>query len=110
MVADFFELEGWDTYYLGANMPEREIAHVISAKRPDVLALSATLPLRLSSVARIVSQVNALSLETAPKIIVGGRAFAYRPDLYREIGAHGYASDAEGAVALVNDLLDTGSG
>lgn len=29
MVADFFEMEGWDTYYLGANTPTRSILQTI---------------------------------------------------------------------------------
>jgi methanogenic corrinoid protein MtbC1 len=110
MVADFFEIEGWDTYYLGADMPAREIANVISSKRPDVLALSATLSVRISSVARVISEIVQLEMEVQPKIIVGGRAFAVRPGLFQEIGAHGHAVDAEGAVRLAHDLLHPKSG
>jgi methanogenic corrinoid protein MtbC1 len=110
MVADFFEMEGWDTYYLGANLPAPEIVNVISSKRPDVLALSATLPVRISTVARVISKIAPLAMEVQPKIIVGGRAFAVRPGLCQEIGAHGYAEDAEAAVKLAHDLLHPSSG
>ena len=32
MVADFFEMEGWDTYYLGANTPADAVVAELSAQ------------------------------------------------------------------------------
>jgi methanogenic corrinoid protein MtbC1 len=40
MVADLAELQGWDTYFLGANTPMADLLTMIGEKRPDVLALS----------------------------------------------------------------------
>ncbi|HEY5309978.1 MAG TPA: cobalamin B12-binding domain-containing protein, partial [Casimicrobiaceae bacterium] len=41
MVADFFEMEGWDSYYTGANTPTGGVVQAIVERRPDVLAISA---------------------------------------------------------------------
>jgi MerR family transcriptional regulator, light-induced transcriptional regulator len=41
MVADFFEMEGWDTHHLGANMRATALVDYVAQHRPDLLALSA---------------------------------------------------------------------
>lgn len=43
MVADFFEMDGWDTYYLGASTPPDEVVREAKMRRAQVLAVSATL-------------------------------------------------------------------
>jgi methanogenic corrinoid protein MtbC1 len=38
MVADFMEMEGWDTYYLGANTPTESVfTHRDSQKERDLV-------------------------------------------------------------------------
>src|SRR5690606_1855997 len=44
MVTDFFEMDGWDTYYLGASMPDRQLIEALIEHNADVLAISVTLP------------------------------------------------------------------
>ncbi|NJN68467.1 MAG: hypothetical protein HC884_18030 [Chloroflexaceae bacterium] len=34
MVADFFEIEGWDVYYLGANMPTEDVVAMVNERGP----------------------------------------------------------------------------
>jgi len=43
MVADFFEMEGWDTYYLGANTPARDILDTIAKREADIVGISVTI-------------------------------------------------------------------
>jgi methanogenic corrinoid protein MtbC1 len=106
MVADLFELEGWDTLYLGANTPAHSIAAIAADHAPDVLALSATMTFHLPNVAEVIEHVRRRP-GSPPKILVGGYPFNLAPDLWREVGADGYAPDAEGAIALANQLLSS---
>ena len=43
MAADFFEMEGWDTFYLGANTPAESVIRTLVERKADVLAVSATI-------------------------------------------------------------------
>ena len=43
MVADFFEMDGWDTYFLGANTPAESVLRTADERRADVLAVSCTM-------------------------------------------------------------------
>jgi len=106
MVADFFEMAGWDSYYLGANAPTRSIARAMVERDAQVLAISATITPHVGTVAELVRAVRAEMGERPLRIIVGGYPFLLEPDLWRVVGADGTALDAEGAVELAERLLD----
>jgi len=106
MVADFFEIEGWDTYYMGANTPDSSIIQAIKKFDPDILALSATLPIHQSMLKRTISTVRASDADARVKIIVGGHALNSSKNLWKEVGADGYAANAEEAIHLASRLVD----
>ena len=49
MVADFFEMDGWDTYYLGANAPASSIIAAIKENNATMVAVN-----------RIIKNANAI--------------------------------------------------
>lgn len=104
MVADFFEMEGWDTYYLGANTPLPGILQAVAEHKPDAVAISATMSFHVGEVAEVVRALRTESGK-APRILVGGYPFGVDPDLWRAVGADGCAKDAPGAVALATQLV-----
>ncbi len=105
MVSDFFEMEGWDSRYYGANAPGADLARQLSADPPQVLCLSATLSVNVEGVRQTIGAIRATkSLATLP-IIVGGRPFAVADRLWSELGADGTASDAGSAIALAEELV-----
>ncbi|MBF0287839.1 MAG: cobalamin-dependent protein [SAR324 cluster bacterium] len=75
MVADIFELNGWDGYFLGANTPENEMLQIIEEKKPDLLALSMSLYFSLRTMEQTLQAVQA----TFPQldIIAGGQGFLW---------------------------------
>jgi methylmalonyl-CoA mutase cobalamin-binding domain/chain len=105
MVADFFEMDGWDTIYVGANTPTRSIIQTINEHRADVLAISATTTFHLSSVRELINAVKADPLARNVKILVGGYVFNQSRRIWRSLGADGYAIDAREAVELANKLV-----
>ncbi|MGD8540164.1 MAG: cobalamin-dependent protein [Candidatus Aminicenantes bacterium] len=106
MVADFFEIAGWDTYYMGANTPNSSIIQAIVDTSPHILALSATMPYHQSLLQKTIAVVRASYPEDKVKIIVGGYALNNSKDLWKKLGADGYAGNAEEAVIVANSLLD----
>lgn len=109
MVADFFEMDGWDTHYLGANMPTAAIVSTVGERRPDVLAISATMTFHVPAVRDLIDAVHAAAIASsrpAPKILVGGYPFSVEPELWRTMGADGCAGDADEAVRVANRLVD----
>lgn len=99
IVADFLEIDGWDVYYLGANVPEQELIKLIKKTKPKILALSVTMPFNIEKATIAINSVKKLK-GVKPKIIVGGIAFNLIPDIYKKIGADFWAPDAKKAVEI----------
>ncbi len=98
MVADFFEMNGWDTTYLGANTPVDALLQMLGRLRPDLLALSATTSFQVGALAKIIEAVRGHESVRHLKILVGGRPFQIASELWQRVGADAYAPDARAAV------------
>lgn len=106
MVADFFELDGWDTYYLGANMPGEEIVGAIIEQNAKILAVSVTMTYNTSLAEQLITQVRETPECNQVKIMAGGFPFLINRGLYAEIGADATAADAEKAVKTARNLIE----
>jgi MerR family transcriptional regulator, light-induced transcriptional regulator len=107
MVADFFEMAGWDTYFLGANTPPESIVRTVVERQADVLALSATMTFHVVKVADLIASLRASGGSPRTRILVGGYPFNLSPELWMRVGADGYASDAETAILEAERMLLT---
>ncbi|OPX62049.1 MULTISPECIES: B12-binding domain-containing protein [unclassified Methanoregula] len=105
MVGDFFEMDGWDVYFLGANTPPKSILAAVREQEPDVLALSVTMPSRLRDAEYLIRSLRASPDTAKVKIIVGGSPFRILPDLGKRIGADAVTGSAEDAVPVARKLL-----
>lgn len=108
MVSDFFEMEGWDTYYLGANTPAASVAQAMVERKAQVLGISATMASHLRAVEDLITLARKTAGAGDTKIIVGGYVFDLEPGLWRQVGADFYAADAQRAVYLMNQLYAEG--
>jgi len=103
MVADIFELHGWDSHFTGANTPSASVARMVADVAPQAIAISATLPSHVWSVEEAIREIRAVS--SAP-ILVGGRPFNQVPDLWQVVAADATARDAVTAVATATTLIE----
>lgn len=105
MVTDFFEMNGWDTYYLGANTPHQSIISILQEKKADVLAISATITFHVSEVKKLIQKIRSQPEVASTKILVGGYPFLVAPQLWKAVGADGYAVDAKQAINVAEKLI-----
>lgn len=103
MVADIFELHGWDAHFTGANTPSHSVARLASDVGADAVAISATIPSHLPAVEEVVRAVR--EAVTVP-ILVGGRPFNQVPELWQVVGADASAPDAVAAVGTTAALVN----
>ena len=73
MVADIFEMNGWQGYFLGANTPVEELTGFIDEISPDLLGLSLSIYFNYPAFERCVAAVHSEFPQL--DIIVGGQAF-----------------------------------
>ena len=103
-VADFFEMDGWRTIQLGANVPIRDLVQAVDCFEVDLLGLSASQSTQLEIVRNTIQAVRAGPRGDVVKILVGGLAFAESGDLPEQLGADGYAPNPVEAVKLGRQL------
>lgn len=105
MVTDFFEMDGWDTHYLGANMPSASIVATVAERGAEVLALSATMSFRVEEVAEIIRLLHDNEATKDVKVLVGGYPFNLAPELWKRVGADGFARSAPEALTAAAELV-----
>jgi MerR family transcriptional regulator, light-induced transcriptional regulator len=108
MLCDLLEMEGWNTIYLGANVPTAGIVDILRDNRSDILALSASMTFHIPAVREVIAAVRLASSET--RILVGGYAFKIAPNLWRDVGADYCTNAAADAVSLIDGLDDRMAG
>lgn len=105
MVSDFFEMDGWDTYYMGSNMPDKELIQSLLDYEADLLAISVTLPVHIGKVKSLIEKIRLRDDLKHLKIMAGGYPFSIIPDLQKKIGADATAVSAGQAVEKANALV-----
>jgi methanogenic corrinoid protein MtbC1 len=73
MVADFLYFDGWDTHFLGPNMPAQALRDYVINQKINLVALSATMPESSKYILDCVRELR--NIEPRIPILVGGRLF-----------------------------------
>jgi len=107
MVSDLLELEGWQTFYLGANTPALSVVEITREKKAQVLALSICLPSSGPALRELIS-IARERLGDEVKIVIGGYTISADPVYAASFGADGLATDAEDATTMIGRLVNEG--
>ena len=75
MVADYFEINGWDGYFLGANTPDDDIINFIKEHKPDLLAISMSVFFSMNSLQLLIAKVRQHFPDLT--ILLGGQGFIW---------------------------------
>lgn len=105
MVVDMFEMSGWETMYLGPNLPSNELLRYAEEYQPDIIAISITMVYHLSMLKDAISLIKNSPKLKKTKVIVGGFPFIENPELSRLVGADGFARDAKEGFEVARNLL-----
>jgi methanogenic corrinoid protein MtbC1 len=109
MVTDFFEMDGWDTDYLGANTPHESIIREIEEKAVDILAIGVTMYFHLEKAQKMIEAVRRATGAGNVKILLGGYIIKIDKTLWQTLGADGSAETARDAIALARKLTAKGT-
>ncbi|MDF1528542.1 MAG: cobalamin-dependent protein [Sedimenticola sp.] len=98
MIADGFEEAGWACDFIGANTPLADLLVYLDQEKPDLLGLSATLPVDIAQAKQMTTQIRAELGNCCPVIMVGGLATNYLPRSWELTGADIWAINAVEAI------------
>ena len=104
MVSEFFRREGWQVWMeLGSS--ESVLLAAVEKDWFDVIGLSVGIEAHVESLTDTIRHIRLSSANRNAKILIGGPLLVLSPDLYKEVGADGAASDAATAVELAQTLF-----
>ncbi len=97
------EREGYDIIDIGIDVPKKTFLEVAQKESPEIVGMSALLTTTMSYMREVTDTIRSARLKKNVKIIIGGAPITQ--SFADEIGADGYAPEAESAVTLVRSLL-----
>jgi 5-methyltetrahydrofolate--homocysteine methyltransferase len=103
VVSIVLEREGYEIIDLGIDVPKETFLKTVKKENPDILGMSALLTTTMSYMKDVIDTIRSAHLNKEVNIIIGGAPVTQ--SFADEIGADGYAREAESAVALVKILL-----
>lgn len=92
MICDLFELNGWDSFCLGAAVPLSRVLQEVEKREADLLALSVTMPIHLECCLQVAEAAR--ERFGTLRIAVGGHPFLIDPNLWRQLPVDICAADA----------------
>jgi methanogenic corrinoid protein MtbC1 len=106
LVADALDLAGYETRFLGADVPTGSLITVLDQESPNLLALSITMPFHAAALRRQVMSVRNHTGGSLP-IAVGGLACAQLKEITGEIRPDILAASAHEMVDAAHRLFGT---
>lgn len=73
MVNDVLEKQGWETYFLGSNIPIKDLIHFAKGVKPHIFAFSMSLYFNLTYLMKMLTELRVHFPDTL--IIIGGQGF-----------------------------------
>lgn len=104
MVADFFEQDGWEVYYLGAAVPTDTFLSIARDFHADLIGLSAQMIYHLPAVMEFVKEADRRGMGGIP-ILAGGYPFVQNPTLYQNLGVRFGGANAQEALKIANEII-----
>lgn len=74
MVADVFEMNGWESFFLGTGVPTNELIRYIHEVKPDVLAISLSVYFNYAAFLNMLKDLRQAFPDLV--ILIGGQAFS----------------------------------
>jgi trimethylamine corrinoid protein len=103
IVAALFSAHGFEVVDLGVDVPDQTFIEKVKELKPDILGMSALMTATIPKQLDVINALKGAGLRERVKVMVGGAAV--NQDFAREIGADGYAENANDAVAKAKELI-----
>ena len=103
LVASMLEGCGFEVINLGVDVSSDKFIEAVKEHDANIICMSALLTTTMNYMKEVVAAVEAAQLKDKVKIMVGGAPLT--EGFARSIGADGYSSNANAAVALARNLM-----
>ena len=105
MFCDILWLEGWNTIFLGINLPTSSLMKAIQEYKPFAITLSVTMPYHIDPTTNLISVISKINSKERPLILIGGSAFNNINNACELTGADYYFKTINEANSKLVELL-----
>jgi MerR family transcriptional regulator, light-induced transcriptional regulator len=106
MVNNALEEAGFNVMFLGSQLPYDNLQFILDHHPVRMIALTASMRGHLNQLQFIMERLRENDRFRHIKVIVGGQAFIHSPELWKKIGADGYAINTADTVKTVKRIFD----
>ena len=103
LVSMMLEGAAFEVIDLGADVSPEQFVDAVKSNKPQLVAMSALLTTTMPAMKETVDALKAAGVRDQVKVMIGGAPVS--DEYAKEIGADGYASDANSAVRLAKSLI-----
>jgi len=103
LVASMLEGCGFEVINVGTDVSSEKFMQAVEANNADIVCMSALLTTTMTNMKEVIDAINASKYKGKVKVMVGGAPVSQ--DFARSIGADGYSTNANGAVATAKGLM-----
>jgi MerR family transcriptional regulator, light-induced transcriptional regulator len=103
-VNNYLESEGWNTYYLGANVPVDSLVNAVEHYSPHLVCLSATVPKKRKTFLRDLIALSVAARSAGAKILIGGNVIK-QPGMRRRIPSDACATSLGEVSVFVHEAF-----
>ena len=104
MLADLFEADGWEAFFLGGGVPNDEILSFVGQVRPDILLVYGSQPRGIPGVRQLIDLIRDVGVHPTLNVMVSGGVFNRADGLWEEIQADLFAKTAGEALDIARDV------
>ena len=104
MISDFLEIEGFNSFFLGANTPNESIINIIKVEFPIAIAISTTLVGNIIELKKLIEQIREDTDTKDIKIILGGQSFLIDPSLLEGLDYDFYSKNPSEVITYLKAL------
>lgn len=104
MISDYLTLLGYNTFFIGANTPKKEIIHAVEYLAPDLVCISVSNYYHLTRLHSLVESLKTSNAEPF-KIVIGGYAVHHTSNVRELVKADFYANTYDDLSKIKEALL-----
>jgi len=104
ILGTMLKANGFDVVDLGVEIPNEEFVEAVREEKPDILGMSALMTMTMDHQEEVVEMLEEEGLRDGVKIMVGGAPTS--EEWCEEIGADGYADNADAAVKRAIEIYE----
>jgi len=104
ILVTMLKANGFDVVDMGVEIPNEEFVEAVREEEPDILGLSALMTMTMDHQKAVIEMLEEEGLREDVSIMIGGAPTSQ--EWCEEIGADGYADNADAAVTTAIDLYE----